>query len=354
MQKAYSSKQVLMGNKTGSAEQRYYAFPSILEMKDGTMLIAYKNGEKHYLDAQALLEVIHFDPKTNSTIVQRTVDSTPGWIHQNPELMRMPDNSIMLYVDIQKPGTAKARTGIRVYRSTDEGATFQDEGWFPQVGDYVYGYSFDDALSPGSDTDSNRTVNMLVMSFPELVGAERAVHAVRTNDCGRSWEYTRNLNKEFGFAFNESSLLSFEDGFVIVARGDDQTTRAYRTDREFRLLEQRDLSKQYDSIEYIGRPELFWQDGQCYLLCRNIEKGPKIGTLRLYRFNPSTLAVEAYAQLDANSSSAGDSYYAEQYMSEREGIRYFNVITYVPQSTQDKPDIVRLEYDWEQLKEIVG
>jgi hypothetical protein len=348
------SKQVLVGNPLGSAEQRYYAFPSILRLKDGSVLIAYKNGEKHLLDSSAPLDVFKLDPDTGRMFGQLTVGNEPGWIYQNPELMRMPDDSIMLYCDIQVPGNSKTRIGLRVFRSMDEGESFQDEGWFPQVGDYVYGYSFDDAVSPASPDALQPDVDMLIMSFPELVGGERAVHAVRSGDNGRSWTYIRNLNREFDFAFNESSLVAYEGGYVLAARGDDKATRLYRTDSEFRMLAQRDLSQQYDSIEYIGRPELFWQDERLYLLCRNIAPGQKIGTLRLYRIDPATIEVKGYAELHANDCSAGDSYYAEQYRIEREGNSYLNIITYVPQATGNKPDIVRLEYDWKLLMETIG
>lgn len=348
--KLYKEKHVLVGNTGGSAEQRYYAFPSILRLNDGRILVAYKNGEKHMLDREAPLEALVLDARSGETLAEaRTIDRTPGWIHQNPELMRMPDGSIALYVDVQRPGSVKARIGIRVYRSFDEGASFQDEGWFPQVGDFVYGYSFDDAVSPGAAGEAN----MLVMSFPELHGGIRAVHAIRTNDNGRSWSYVRNLNAEFAFAFNESSLVPYQDGFVVVARGDDQTTKAFRTDRQFRLQARQELSARYEAIDYIGRPELFCLDGHCYILCRNIPKGTKTGTLRLYRLNPSTLEIEGHVQLDTNASSAGDSYYAEHWVSERDGRSYFNVVTYLPKSTADKPDIVRLEFDWEQLKEAI-
>jgi hypothetical protein len=338
------------GHAGVGAGQRYYAFPTLLRLASGEVLVIYKNGEKHLLDSQAPLGAVVIDPLTGKTSPPRTIADTPGWIYQNPELMRMPDRSIMLFTDIQKPGKAKARIGLRVHRSRDEGASFQDEGWFPPAGGYRFGYAFDDALSPG---DSG-TVNLLVMSFPELEGGIRAVHAVRTRDNGGTWEYIRNLNEEFGFAFNESALLPWGDGFVMITRGDDQVTHAVRTDADFRLLGKENLSARHDEIEYIGRPELFMQDGRCYLLCRNIAKGKKTGTLELFRLDPDTLTLQGNVRLDENESPAGDSYYAEHYMAERNGRLYFNAITYVPKSAADKPDIVRLEYDWEELRSIIG
>lgn len=350
MQRLNKQRKVLVGN-TGCGQPRYYAFPSLLRRHDGTILIAYKNGVKHMLDPEASLDTLVLDPASGEIVSKRTVDRTPGWIHQNPELTRMPDGSIVLYDDIQKPGWTKARTGLRVYRSTDDGVTFHDEGWFPQVGDFGIGYTFDDAVveGSGSKADGSRSAVMLAMSFPELAGGIRAVHAVWTDDHGRSWTHIRNLNEEFAYAFNESSLLPFDEGFVIVARGDDQTTKAYRTDKTFRRLADRELSAQYDSIGHVGRPKLFVRDGQTFLLCRNIAKGEKAGTLRLYRFDPATLEVGGSVQLDANEYAAGHSYYAESFMTERDGRPLFHVITYVPTTVADMPDIVWLSFDWGEL-----
>src|SRR5690625_6508856 len=123
------------------------------------------------------------------------------------------------------------------------------------------------------------------MSFTELHGRMRAVHAIRTADHGRKWEYVRNLNDEFDYDFNESSLQSYADGFIIICRGYDQTTKVFYTDRDFKLLQQRDLSSEYECIDYIGRPELLKKDGCFYILCRNIERGASTGTLQLYRLD---------------------------------------------------------------------
>lgn len=344
----YKRRQILIGNDSGSSEQRYYAFPSLLRLNDGNILIAYKNGEKHLSDRSAPLETVVIEPHTGEILSKQTVDHRTDWIHQNPELMRMPDGSILLYVDIQQGNARKTRLGLRVYRSNDEGASFQDVGWFPQVGPFVYGYSFDDALS------QDGAVNMLVMSFPELQGGIRAVHAVRTHDHGETWSYIRNLNEEFECAFNESSLLTYKDHLIIITRGDDQVTRAFRTNQEFQVVVKRDLSAEYDGIEYIGRPELLEVEGQYYILCRNIEKGKKTGTLQLYHIDPESLEIRGQVRLDVNESVAGDSYYAEHYMVERDGVPYINVITYVPATPSDKPDIVRMEFSWIELTRMMG
>jgi hypothetical protein len=337
------SKQVLLGNEPGSdpATQRYYAFPSLLKQDDETVLITYKQGIAHYRENEAPLPQMVFHPTTHQVISTQILDSTPGWVHQNPELMRMPNRNVVIYVDVQRGGS-KERVGMREYRSQDGGKTFDNGREFPEVGRFGYGYAFDDARA----TDGS--VVMLAMSFPELTGGIRAVHALRTRDSGANWEYVRNLNEEFRFAFNESSLIPYEGGFLIAARGDNRETRLYRTDEDFRLISERFVSDQYEEIDYIGRPKLFVEDGKVYLLCRNIPPNAAT-TLRLYRLNPQTLELEGNVLLDRNESSPGDSYYAESYFHQGADGLLFNIITYVPLSTRDKPDLVRLEANWSEL-----
>lgn len=344
----YKQKQVLIGNDSGAESQRYYAFPSILESGDGNIIIAYKNGTQHALEAGAPLEVLTFDPVQKEVVSVYTVDETPGRINQNPELLRMPDGTVYMYVDVQRGGT-KERLGLHVYRSTDEGASFQNDPVFPQVGDFVFGYSFDDAVT------SDGAAVMLAMSFPELPGAVRAVHAIRSEDSGRSWEYVRNLSEEFRFAFNESSLCPLDGGYIVIARGDDKATRAYRTDERFRLMAERHLSDEDDRIDYIGRPKLFERSGTYYILCRNVPAGQNKGTLQLYELDPRTLKLKGNVLLDVDEgASLGDSYYAEPYFLEENGRIWFNVITYVPKLPGDLPDIVRLEYDWVELSRVLA
>jgi hypothetical protein len=47
--------------------------------------------------------------------------------------------------------------------------------------------------------------------------------------------------------------------------------------------------------------------------------------------------------------SSGNSFYAEYYLQEENGITYFNVITYDDTKSKGNPDIVRYEYLWEEL-----
>src|SRR5690606_25697486 len=154
----------------------YLAFPTLMKISDSKVVISYKRGTAHYMEPQASLETMIYNPLLGTVTSRTTTDNTTGVINQNPELMRMPDGTLYNYVDQQIGGT-KDRMGVRVFKSTDDGDTFTDEGVFPQVGSYSYGYFFDDYNDDG-------TVYMLAMSFPELTGGQRAVHVIKTTDNG--------------------------------------------------------------------------------------------------------------------------------------------------------------------------
>jgi hypothetical protein len=343
------NKHLLVGNERNAPadKQRYYAFPSLLQVDENRILITYKNGDIHFKDNEAAIDCLTWDPRNKSVTSIQTVDSSPDRINQNPELIRMANGDLLIFDDVQKPYT-KDRLGLRIFRSTDQGASFQDEGDFPQVGDYKYGYAFDAAIQPDG------TAMLLAMSFPELTGGERAVHVLSSIDHGRSWTYVRNLNREFAFAMNESTLLAYEGGYLVVARGDQAETKLFRTNAQFEMIQQQSSSIQYAGMDNIGRPELFKVQDTHYILCRNVAKGQDKGVLHLYQMNPVTLELESDVVLHRNDSICSDSYYAVHYFS-REGDRtIFNVVTYVAPSPQDKPEIVCMEYDWEELKQLMS
>ncbi|WP_168118800.1 hypothetical protein [Paenibacillus sp. HB172176] len=316
----------------------YLAFPTIERISDESVIVSYKRGDAHYMESEASLETMIYNPSTGS--VSRTVtDHSPGVINQNPELIPMPNGDLYNFVDQQDGGT-KNRLGVEMFKSTDDGVTFSDEGKFPQVGAYEYGYFFDGYNDGG-------TMYVLAMSFPELTGGSRAVHVLKTEDSGATWSYVKNLNMEFGFAFNESSLEKYGSGYLIMTRGDDHTTKLFRTDAAFNLVSELNLSAAYEEIDYIGRPKLFVKDGDYYLLCRNIEGS--VTHLKLYKLNPDTLALETSVEIDSNTFSASDSYYAESYFIEKSGVMYLDIITYQKGSSSDKPNIVRYEIAWKDM-----
>jgi hypothetical protein len=344
----YITKHVLVGNDcvTTLDNQRYYAFPSLLKLEANKVLITYKNGVIHFKDDEAAIDLLTWNPETKSITSIQTVDSSKDRINQNPELIRMANGDLLIFDDVQKP-FSKDRLGLRVFRSTDQGVSFHDEGDFPQVGNYSYGYAFDAAILPDG------TAMLLAMSFPELTGGERAVHMLSSSDHGRSWTYVRNLNQEFEFSMNESTLLAFEEGFLIVARGDHAETKLFRTSAQFEMVQQQSSSTQYAGMDNIGRPELFKVDDKHYILCRNIAKGQNKGALQLYQMNPLTLELESDVVLHRNDSVPSDSYYAVHYFTGEKGRQIFHVITYVAPSPQHKPEIVCLDYDWEELKQLL-
>src|SRR5690606_24910718 len=122
---------------------RYSALPTLMKINGSKIVISYKRGSAHYKEPQAPLETMIYNPLLGTVTSRTTTDNTTGVINQNPELMRMPDGTLYNYVDQQIGGT-KDRMGVRVFKSTDDGDSFTDEGAFPQVGSYSYGYFFDD------------------------------------------------------------------------------------------------------------------------------------------------------------------------------------------------------------------
>lgn len=317
-------------------EARYLAFPSILKWSEERVLVIYKNGTEHYKEKEAKMELLAFNPQTNEVSRMEELDAAPGIVNQNGELLPLPNGDLVIYIDRQKSGS-KDRMGVIGYRSQDGGQSFAWEGDFPVAGGYQFGYVFDGCASP-----DGKHYDLLIMSFPELRGGERAVHAVRTRDEGRTWSYVRHLNEEFDYQFNESSLLVHEGDYLIAARGDDGTARLYRTDGDFSLKQQSILP-----IPYIGRPKLFEHEGQIYLLCRTIEKGT--GELHLFRCDPNALSLVEDVTLDVDPNPPSDSYYAESYFMKAKEKTLFHVITYRPLNSGDKPSIIRLEYDWNEL-----
>ncbi len=322
---------------------KYLAFPTLMKIDDSRVVVSYKRGDAHYMESEASLETMIYNPSSGTVASRTTTDQTSGVINQNPELMRMPDGTLYNYVDQQIGGT-KTRMGVRVFKSTDDGSSFTDEGAFPQVGSYSYGYFFDDYNDDG-------TVYMLAMSFPELTGGQRAVHVIKTTDNGATWSYVKNLNTEFAFAFNESSIEKVDGGFIIIARGDNQVTRIFKTDESFNLVAQQNWTSSYSAINYIGRPKLFTADGNYYLLSRNIEGSTT--HLVIYKLNPDTLELETYTILDSNTFSAADSYYAEPYFITKAGTTYIQVITYQKASSADLPNIVLYELVWDELQALL-
>lgn len=326
--------------------RNYCAFPTILQLDPERVLIAYKRGYAHCLDDSAL-ELIQLNPFMNTVDFRSVLEDTSGENCQDPEIMRLPNGDLVIYLDVQTASGKVCRLGIKEFRSHDEGKTWHlertsltdDQG-------IAYGYIFDDVVL-------GESVYILAMTFPELEnqGSGRSVHLLRSDDNGDHWTHVKNLKEEFGYSFNESTFLPLEDGFFVITRGDQNIAKAFRMDRNGNMLAERVLTGRFDCINAFGRPKLFQYDGSYYLLTRNVPKSG--GTdLMVYRFDAKLLAPVSAVRLQSLNKPAGNSYYAESYFHQNgENIR-FDVITYSDKFSNG-PDIVQVMYSWEELRDLL-
>jgi hypothetical protein len=279
-------------------------------------------------------------------------------LHQMGELARHPDGSIALYVDVQSVGWdgRHYRSGAEVIRWNEERQAFDSSAPLGMVNGVWYGYPFD-FLAEG------RTTWQLIMAFGyHQPGGRWSVDAIRSEDSGRSWSFVRNLTEEFGgIRGNESAFVRHADGFILTTRGYDRIERLHRTDGEFRVRQQVDLTGKYSFINsYIGRPRLFIRDGHGYMIGRNwtrpigasAQRGatPSEMQLCLLRFDIETLALTSCVVLDnADNKKVSDGYYAVTTFSGSGDDMRLHVITYKA-LTGHPPDIVRFDYRWADIK----
>ena len=195
-----------------------------------------------------------------------------------------------------------------------------------------------------------------------LPGGRWSVDAVRSDDNGQSWRFVRNLTEEFGgIRANESGFVRHGDGFIVTTRGYDRIARLHRTDRDFKVRHQSDLTGKYPFINsYVGRPRVFIRDGHGYLIGRNWTRpnaragekseSPSEMQLCLIRFDPETLAVTSCVILDnAEHESVTDGYYAVVAFSGEGDSERMHVITYKALKSAP-PDIVRFDYRWADVR----
>ena len=330
-------------------EKQYLAFPSVLRANEREILISFKRGHSHALDAGADLQMVRFDTIENKTIDEQTIGHIDGLIMQMGEWVRFPNGDIASYVDLHIAGVKKIvyRTGMFGCRSVDDGKTFGPMERVGLVDGIEYGYPFEHIVKDGS-------VYLLVMTFEYLAGRKGSVDVVRSDDNGVSWHFVRDLSHEFGdVPINETTFVPYGDGFLISTRGYDARQRLHRVDHSFGLIAETDLTETYTFIDrQIGRPRIFEKDGAYYLMGRNYtESGDSRMKQCLFRVNPETLTVDSWVVLDNHEEGAVvDGYYPVCYWQRRDGSELFNVIDY--KSVVDRypgPDIVRHEYDWQEL-----
>jgi len=355
------AQRVLLAAKAQPAEFRYPAFPTLLRVGPDEALIAFKVGRSHATDAGAAIEVVrHRLSSGETTSLQRLVAPEPK-LYQMGELAQFPDGSIGLHIDVQSVGWdgRHYRAGAETFRWNATAGKFEGPSALGPIDGVLYGYPLD-FVSEG------RTTWQLIMAFGyHQPGGRWSVDAVRSDDNGRSWRFVRNLTEEFGgIRGNESGFARHGDGFVISTRGYDRIERLHRTDRDFKVVRQTELTGKYPFVNsYVGRPRIFFRDGHGYLIGRNWTRptasgavkgpgggGPSEMQLCLLRFDPETLALTGCVILDnAAHQKVTDGYYAVvTFTGEGDGT-LLHVITYKALNGA-APDILRLDYLWRDVK----
>ena len=339
----------------GSA--RYLAFPAVLPISADEIWIAYKAGKSHATDVGAGIEIVSHQLSSGITRVIQHLQPVAPKLYQMAEMVRFGDGTVGVYIDVQEaaPDGRHYRTGAESYRWDATARKFVGPAKMPAVDGVTYGYPFD-FVTEGQATWQ------LIMSFGYLPAGRWSVDVVRSDDAGKSWRFARNLTAEFGnIRANESAFVRHGDGYLVATRGYDNRARLHRTDRQFLLLQETDLTGQSRFVaSYVGRPRLFVRDGKGYLLGRNWVRPPAASAARegtpramqlcLLRFDLETLQVTACAILDnAAGENVTDGYYAVPVFTERDGQTWLHVITYKGMN-QQPPDIIRLDYRWDEVK----
>ncbi|MBL4886525.1 MAG: exo-alpha-sialidase [Planctomycetaceae bacterium] len=358
----YKREQVILNpdDFVASGEKSYLAFPAIVRLNDQEILISYKRGRSHGRDLDAILETVRFNTLTNKVVERKILGSQQGLIYQMGEWIKFPDGRLSNIVDVQKVvrdhgANRHHRVGSMWATSDDNGKSFSPMKKLGPIDGIEYGYIFEGVIV-------DNTVYVLAMDFPELTSRKSSydeqgkriygqVSIIASSDNGRSWSRIRNLSREFGnLDLNESSLTPYKNGFIVATRGYDSKVRLHRVDKDFRLLKQRDLTADNEFIgTHIGRPRLFNHDRNLYLLGRNARGGPM--ELALFRIDPETFSVQRHVELGPNKGvTIKDGYYAVPYYQKKNGQTLFNVITYRMPKGKKYPEIVRLEFLWNEVR----
>lgn len=329
----------------------YLAFPTVMDL-GGEVLVSFKRGKSHAADAGSVQDLMRIEKATGKVLFNGTLAAVDNEIMQMGEWVRFANGDVANYIDAQA-AQGSLRTGLRVVRSNDDAKSFGPVQRAGKIEGVEYGYAFD-SITRGP------TTWMLVMTFANLTGGKLvhktksqpgSVDVIRSDDNGISWRFVRSITSELGGApINESAFMAHGDGFIVTARGYDNREWLLRTDAGFKLIAKTDLNAANEAItSHIGRPRLFQRDGGFYLLGRNwIEKG--VMQLALFKFDPQTLAITRHVVLDnAEKKPVADGYYAQPYWTEKQGRTGFHVVTY-KSGKQKVPDIIRLEFDWEEVR----
>jgi hypothetical protein len=328
----------------GTGTMDYLGFPAIVPSGDNEIMLSYKRGTDHGWDPGAQLEITRFNLKSGRAIQKPIQLGIPDRIMEMGEWVRFPDGTLGTYIDAQKTDEKKAaiRIGLRGAISRDNGKSFGPLERVGIIDGVEYGYLFNSAIV-------GQRLYALIMTFEYLAGGRRSVDALYTDDNGSTWHFLRNLSQEFGdIRINESSLIRYENGFMIATRGYDNMQRLHQVDMDFNLIQEANLTEQTPSISsYIGRPRLFTYDGAYFLSGRNWRSPNRElpMELALIRFDPKTLTVEKHFVLDnEEQGKITDGYYTCPILVDTGGKKLLNIFTYKG-LFGNSPDIIRLQFD---------
>lgn len=328
----------------GTGTMDYLGFPAIVPSGENQIMLSYKRGTDHGWDPGAQLEIIRFDLESGHAIQDPIQIGIPDRIMEMGEWVRFPDGTLGTYIDAQKTDEDRnaIRIGLRGAISRDNGKSFGPLERVGVIDGIEYGYLFNSVIV-------GQRLYALIMTFEYLAGGRRSVDALFTDDNGTSWHFIRNLSQEFGdIRINESSLIPYQNGFLVATRGYDSMARIHQVDMNFKLIREKNLTEQTSSISsYIGRPRLFSYDGAYFLIGRNW-RAPNRELpmeLALIRFDPESLKVEKHYVLDnEEQGNVTDGYYTCPILVETGNRKLLNVFTYKG-LFGNSPDILRLQFD---------
>ena len=328
----------------GTSTMDYLAFPAILPSGENEIMLSYKRGRAHGRDTGAQLEIIRMDLISGQIIQDPIQLGISGEIMQMGEWIRFPDGTLATYIDAQKVDEKNhnERTGLIRAISHDNGRSFGPLERVGVIDGVEYGYLFDEAIV-------GQRLYALIMTFEYLAGGRRSVDALYTDDNGTTWHFINNLSQEFGdVRINESSLIPYENGFLVATRGYDNMQRLHQVDMEFNTIHEVNITEQTPSISsYIGRPRLFTYEGEYFLMGRNW-RAPNRELpmeLGLIRFDPESLKVEKLYVLDnLAKGKVTDGYYPCPILVDTGDRTLLNVFDYRA-LFGNPPDIIRLQFD---------
>ncbi len=328
----------------GKLVNDYVSFPALLHIGKNEVLLSHKRGYAHARDPGAVLEISRFDLEKGRRVREPIRIGMADRVMQMGEWIHFPNGTLGTFIDAHliSDDNQHIRIGLLYSLSHDNGKTFGPLQRLGLVDGVEYGYLFD------SVTIGQRLYS-LIMTFEYLAGGRRSVDALYTDDNGKNWHFIRNLSQEFGnIPINESGLIVYKDGFIVVTRGYDSMARLHRVDREFNLIHQTNLTEITPTIaSYVGRPRLFTIGKRHFLIGRNRRSSdPGIRMeLGLMRIDPESLTVEKQFVLDnIEQDQVTDGYYPFPILVESNGQTLLNIFDYRA-LLGNSPDIIRLQFD---------